>query len=62
MAKTKKTFPKNIYVGVEYDKNSDYLVADRVPDSLAMDDAGEREIAIYQFVRLAKVKTKIEVV
>lgn len=61
MAKSNKAFPKKIYVGVEYDKDNDFLAADRDPAGLAL-DVGEREIAIYEFVRLAKVRTKIEVV
>jgi len=61
MAKTKQTFPKKIYVGVEYDKDNDYLVADRSPEGFAL-DVGDREIAIYEFVRKAKIRTKIDVV
>ena len=61
MAKKKLTYPKMIYIGIEDDRDTDYFAAYADPVDAA-DLADDKEVAIYQLVRTAKVKTKVEVV
>ena len=61
MAKSKLKYPKMIYIGIEDERDTTYFVAyaDHVE---AADLTDDKEVAIYQFVRTAKVKTKVEVI
>ena len=60
MAKREKQFPKEIFVGVEHSQGEPYMVAEKSPDTLIVQNS-DRVIAIYQFVRMAKVMNKTEV-
>ena len=61
MAKRKLNYPKEIYIGIDYDRDTSYFTA--YADSVeAADVTDDKEVAIYKFVRTAKVKTKVEVV
>lgn len=61
MAKTKEKFPKQIYVGKEQDRDSEFLVASDSPEGMEVQN-DERTVAIYQLVRVVKVVNKTEVV
>ena len=61
MAKSKMKYPKLVYVGVEYDRDTSYFVVYADPIEAA-DLTDDKEVAIYQLVKTAKVRTKTEVV
>ena len=61
MVKRKLQFPKKIFVNVEYDKEDAILIASKDAET-AVSDLGELDVAIYEFVRMAKIKTKVEVI
>ena len=61
MAKKKTKYPKQIYVEVVVDDDDLILSTYKSPIDAAINSA-DVEIGIYEFVRIAKVKTKIEVV
>ena len=61
MAKSKTKYPKLIYVGIEHERDTTYFVAYADPTEAA-DLADEKEVAIYNLVKTAKVRTKTEVV
>ena len=61
MAKKNLKYPKLIYVGIEHDRDTTYLLAYADPTEAA-DLTNEKEVAIYQLVKTAKVRTKTEVV
>ncbi len=61
MAKSKLKYPKTIYIGVDYERDTTYFTAYADPTEAA-DVTDDKEVAIYQLVRTAKVKTKVEVV
>ena len=53
---TKPKYPKELLVKIEHDFDDTYFVSSDNPD-----DIGEAEVAIYKFVRLAKVKRTVTV-
>ena len=57
----KRDFPKQIYVGIEIDDDKKFLVADKDYEGLAV-QGDQREIAVYELVRVATVVNKSEVV
>jgi hypothetical protein len=61
MAKSKLKYPKLIYVGIEHERDTTYFTAFADPTEAA-DLADEKEVAIYELVKTAKVRTKVEVV
>lgn len=61
MAKAKEKFPKQIYVGKEQDRDTEFLVASDSPEGMEVQN-DERTVAIYQLVRVVKVVNKTEVV
>ena len=61
MAKSKLKYPKLIYVGIEYERDESFFAAFADPIEAA-DLAGEKEIAVYELVKTAKVRIKVEVV
>ncbi len=62
MAKRKLKYPKTIYIGIDYERDTTYFTAYADPTEAADATTDDKEVAIYQFVRTAKVKTKVEVV
>ena len=61
MAKMKLKYPKTIYIGIEHERDTSFFTAFADPTEVA-DLADEREIAVYELVKKAKVRTKVEVV
>ncbi len=59
MAKKKQKFPNELYVGVEDDLSGKYFVAFDTYDALA-DVYKVKEVAVYQLVKVTKVRTKVE--
>lgn len=59
MAKKKEKFPKELYVGIEDDMSGKYFVAFDTFDALA-EVYKVKEVAVYQLVRVTKVRTKVE--
>ena len=57
----KRDFPKHIYVGIDSAYNEKFLVADKDYEGLAV-QGDQREIAVYELVRVATVVNKSEVV
>jgi len=64
MAKSKKSkleYPKLLYIGIDYERDTSYFTAYADPTEAA-DPTDDKEVAIYQLVRTALVRTKTEVV
>ena len=63
MAKSKLKYPKEIYIKLEREREDEvpFIVAYSEPADAA-DISEDTEVAIYQLVRTAVVKTKVEVV
>lgn len=58
---SKTTYPATIYVEVEHDDAEIFMSAYLNPEQVA-DLSEEKEVAIYKFVRMAKIRTKTEVI
>lgn len=62
MSKRTEKFPKEIYVGHESDgEGGSFLVANETPEGMEVTN-DERRVAVYEFVRVAKLVNKTEVI